>query len=348
MTDSATSEDQCHQKKIFVGGLGQKTTTQMLCDYFGRYGTIADAVVLRWPDGRPRGFGYITFVSSTGVNAVLQESHSISGCAVDVKRAVPGTNKLFVGGLPQNTSAAEIRKHFEQFGIVSDAVVMMDPATNRSRGFGFICFSPGPDGAAAVSTALEQYDRHYLRGKWIEVKSAAPPRKLVADAPSEAPTASSMAKPKPTGESHVAQLATTEVAKATLPPPPPGLEPLTEGLSGEPQWLPYPPKAPQHSPCSFSTYFSGAASPSPLSEAGSLPSLLTGQHSRSHGGAARFEHLGFKGEKLSDTMAGVQSMQETSGERADQQDGNIFDASQDLRRSLEQLLRLQAGERISS
>ena len=25
----------------------------------------------------------------------------------------PGTNKLFVGGLPQNTAAAELREHFE-------------------------------------------------------------------------------------------------------------------------------------------------------------------------------------------------------------------------------------------
>lgn len=32
-----------------------------------------------------------------------------------------------------------------------------------------------------MTSALEQYDRHYLRGKWIEVKSASPPHKLAKD-----------------------------------------------------------------------------------------------------------------------------------------------------------------------
>jgi len=61
---------------------------------------------------------------------------------------------------------------------VSDAVVMIDPMTGRSRGFGFICYLPGQEGAAAVVAALEQYNNHRIRGKWIEVKSAASPHKL--------------------------------------------------------------------------------------------------------------------------------------------------------------------------
>jgi RNA recognition motif-containing protein len=178
--DSATLEEQCHPRKIFIGGLAHKTTTQHLRDHFGRFGTIVDAVVLRWPDGRSRGFGYVTFADSTGAASVLKETHALSGREVDVKRAVPGTNKLFVGGLPQNTTANELREHFEKFGVVSDAVVMIDPATSRSRGFGFVCFLPGQEGSAAVTSSLQEYENHRIRGKWIEVKSAAPPHKLAA------------------------------------------------------------------------------------------------------------------------------------------------------------------------
>merc|ERR1719469_1759063 len=57
---------------------------------------------------------------------------------------------------------------------------MIDPATKRSRGFGFICFLPGPEGSCAVDDALGQYQQHRIRGKWIEVKSAAPQHKLGA------------------------------------------------------------------------------------------------------------------------------------------------------------------------
>lgn len=179
--DCATLEEQCHPRKIFIGGLAHKTTTQHLRDYFGRYGAIVDAVVLRWPDGRSRGFGYVTFADMAGSNAALEEAHQVGGRQVDVKRAVPGTNKLFVGGLPQNATAAELREHFEVYGVVSDAVVMIDPTTSRSRGFGFVCFLPGQEGAAAVGASLAEYENHRIRGKWIEVKSAAPPHKLVKD-----------------------------------------------------------------------------------------------------------------------------------------------------------------------
>jgi len=180
MADSATLENQCHPRKIFIGGLAHKTTTQQLRDYFSRYGAIVDAVVLRWPDGRSRGFGYVTFSDTAAVTAALRVSHQVGGRHIDVKRAVPGTNKLFVGGLPQNTAATELREHFEAFGVVSDAVVMIDPVTGRSRGFGFVCYLPGQEGAAAVAAALEQYNNHRIRGKWIEVKSAASPHKLAA------------------------------------------------------------------------------------------------------------------------------------------------------------------------
>lgn len=198
VADSATLENQCHPRKIFIGGLAHKTTTQQLRDYFARYGAIVDAVVLRWPDGRSRGFGYVTFAEASAASGALRGVHQVGGRQIDVKRAVPGTNKLFVGGLPQNAAATELREHFEAFGVVSDAVVMIDPVTGRSRGFGFVCFLPGQEGAAAVTASLEQYDNHRLRGKWIEVKSAASPHKLAAkEAGSRTPQDAAAPAPSP-------------------------------------------------------------------------------------------------------------------------------------------------------
>lgn len=36
---------------------------------------------------------------------------------------------------------AQFKTYFEKFGTVTDAVVMMDRATQRSRGFGFVTFA---------------------------------------------------------------------------------------------------------------------------------------------------------------------------------------------------------------
>jgi len=170
--------DWCHPAKLFVGGLPRQTSTQQLRDHFSKHGRVVDCVVMRWSDGRSRGFGYITYDNAESANETLKVPQTLDGRVVDVKRAVPGTNKLFVGGLPQGVAAAELRTYFSNFGPVSDAVVMMDSTTGRSRGFGFVCFAPGPEGATAIAGALEKYDQHQLRGKWIEVKSAAPPQEL--------------------------------------------------------------------------------------------------------------------------------------------------------------------------
>jgi len=220
-TDTATLTDQCHPRKIFIGGLSNTTNTQELCDYFGRFGKIIDAVVLRWPDGRSRNFGYVTFTNALASEAALRVSHILDGREVDVKRAVPGTNKLFVGGLPQNATAAELREYFEAFGVVSDVAVMIDPATSRSRGFGFVCYLPGQEGAAAVRTALDQYQNHHIHGKWIEVKDATLPHKLVAQDTREdrspSPLPNLLAEPGKVGPT-----ATTSAAAVTaemgLPP----------------------------------------------------------------------------------------------------------------------------------
>jgi RNA recognition motif-containing protein len=46
--------------------------------------------------------------------------------------------------------AEKLRKHFKQYGTVQDAVVMKDPVTKRSRGFGFVTFAE----VSAVDNAL--------------------------------------------------------------------------------------------------------------------------------------------------------------------------------------------------
>ncbi|XP_039254813.2 RNA-binding protein 24-A-like [Styela clava] len=46
--------------------------------------------------------------------------------------------KIFVGGLPYHTDDASLRKYFEQFGEIDEAVVITDRVSSCSKGYGFV------------------------------------------------------------------------------------------------------------------------------------------------------------------------------------------------------------------
>ncbi|XP_042463016.1 RNA-binding protein 38-like isoform X2 [Zingiber officinale] len=60
--------------------------------------------------------------------------------------------KIFVGGLAWETKSETMRKYFEQFGEILEAVVITDKATGRSKGYGFVTFK---EAAAAVKSCVD-------------------------------------------------------------------------------------------------------------------------------------------------------------------------------------------------
>lgn len=48
--------------------------------------------------------------------------------------------KIFVGGLAWETQRDTMRRYFEQFGEIQEAVVITDKNTGRSKGYGFVTF----------------------------------------------------------------------------------------------------------------------------------------------------------------------------------------------------------------
>jgi len=63
-------------------------------------------------------------------------------------------NKLFVGSLSWDTKDDGLRAAFEKFGTITEAKVISDQATGRSRGFGFVTFTDdaSAEKAKAAST----------------------------------------------------------------------------------------------------------------------------------------------------------------------------------------------------
>ena len=60
--------------------------------------------------------------------------------------------KLYVGNLSFDTSEADLRSIFEQFGNVTETRLVNDRETGRSRGFAFVTMSTAAEGQAAIGT----------------------------------------------------------------------------------------------------------------------------------------------------------------------------------------------------
>uniref|UniRef100_A0A9J8AJ31 Musashi RNA binding protein 1b n=1 Tax=Cyprinus carpio carpio TaxID=630221 RepID=A0A9J8AJ31_CYPCA len=79
--------------------------------------------------------------------------------------------KMFIGGLSWQTTQEGLKDYFCKFGEVKESMVMRDPVTKRSRGFGFVTFVD----QAGVDKVLAQ-SRHELDSKTIDPKVAFPRR----------------------------------------------------------------------------------------------------------------------------------------------------------------------------
>ncbi|XP_069558708.1 LOW QUALITY PROTEIN: heterogeneous nuclear ribonucleoprotein A3 [Brachyistius frenatus] len=75
--------------------------------------------------------------------------------------------KLFIGGLSFETTEESLRAHFEQWGSLTDCVVMRDPNSKRSRGFGFVTYAS----VTEVDEAMKERP-HKVDGRVVEPKRA--------------------------------------------------------------------------------------------------------------------------------------------------------------------------------
>ena len=78
------------------------------------------------------------------------------------------STKLFVGGLSWNTNDDSLKEAFTSFGDVTEARVINDRESGRSRGFGSVSFANGDD----AKSAMDAMDGKELEGRSIRVNFA--------------------------------------------------------------------------------------------------------------------------------------------------------------------------------
>jgi len=174
------SEESEQFRKIFIGGLHFETTDETLREFYEKWGEVVDCVVMKDPyTKKSRGFGFITYSSSTMVDECLsQRPHEIDGKVVDPKRAMPredsnkpeahlAVKKLFVGGVKDHVTDDDLREYFQVFGNIESIEMITERETGKRRGFGFITF----DDCDAVDKIVLRKN-HVVNGVMIEVKKA--------------------------------------------------------------------------------------------------------------------------------------------------------------------------------
>ncbi|XP_071790962.1 RNA-binding protein Musashi homolog Rbp6-like isoform X5 [Asterias amurensis] len=79
--------------------------------------------------------------------------------------------KMFIGGLSWQTETDSLRDYFRKYGDIKECVIMRDPTSKKSRGFGFVTFGD----PKCVEKVLKT-ERHEVDSKKIDPKVAFPKR----------------------------------------------------------------------------------------------------------------------------------------------------------------------------
>ena len=162
---------------IYVKNFGEEIDTdEKLEAMFSEYGTIVSHQMMRDKNGKPRGFGFVSFNSPDEAEKACQSLNGKempSGKTLYVGRAqkraerqaelkrrfealkqerinkYQGVN-LYVKNLDDTIDDERLQKEFSAFGTITSAKVMCD-VNGRSKGFGFVCFSTPEEATKAVT-----------------------------------------------------------------------------------------------------------------------------------------------------------------------------------------------------
>ncbi|KAH7644302.1 heteroous nuclear ribonucleoprotein 27c isoform x1 [Dermatophagoides farinae] len=85
--------------------------------------------------------------------------------------------KIFVGGLSWETNEDKLRDYFTEFGDVTECLIMKNPETGKSRGFGFVTFMDPNSVRKVLNVQNHQLDGRTIDPKECNLRTAAKSRK---------------------------------------------------------------------------------------------------------------------------------------------------------------------------
>ncbi|PWY93803.1 RNA-binding domain-containing protein [Aspergillus sclerotioniger CBS 115572] len=113
--------------------------------------------------------------------------------------------ELFIRSLPASATTERLTEHFSQSYVIKHAIVVTDPETKLSKGYGFVTFADVEDAKAA----LEEFNGSVFEGKTIRVEYAQPRQRVVDE---------NLRRSKPSAEALELKKQREDQRAATQPP----------------------------------------------------------------------------------------------------------------------------------
>jgi RNA recognition motif-containing protein len=169
--------------QIFVGGLGLTVTDQQLCARFVQlFGFIAEARIMRFRDGRSRGFGFVKFNNHGDYNRALEmQKMDFDGNIIEFRPCISKDEaskeakelrkrKLILYEIPTTTTKSQLLDYFNMYGEIVRVKIFLDSVTNKPIGQGYVEFKDD----FTVRLVLAALSKNPLRinGKVVGVYSA--------------------------------------------------------------------------------------------------------------------------------------------------------------------------------
>lgn len=183
-------------QNVYINNLPETYTEEQLQALFAQYGKIAEAkgklaVFLSPVQAHTKScFGFVHMQEAeaaaaavAGLNGTQIDGKQVLACRAQMKserqrnlrnqfestRRYNGVN-LYVKNLAENIDDARLATEFQRLGNILSHKVMIDPATQKSKGFGFVSFASADDATKAVT----ELNGFVLEGKPLYVALAQP------------------------------------------------------------------------------------------------------------------------------------------------------------------------------
>lgn len=166
---------------VYVKNIPPDINHATLNSMFDSFGRITSCMIAMDKDGVSRGFGFINYSSPEEAQTACEKmnQHEIGDkklfvvraqkkeerekelrerfeqFKVEKQRKYAGVN-VYVKNLSDQIDDAKLREEFSKFGAITSARVMVENNTNKSRGFGFVCFSSQEEATKAVTEMMSK------------------------------------------------------------------------------------------------------------------------------------------------------------------------------------------------